>query len=330
MRKTFTVNGKRYEVCGRTQHELDEKYFQKRLEIESKASKCEYTVSEWGEIWFERYKKPAVTKDNYHHDVRRVRNHIFPQIGDLKLSEVTFGDCQDTINKCGDFSNSYIRKIAFLLKNIFKMAVAEKLITESPAKDITLPKGNKISKRRSLTSSEMDAAKKAIRKNAHGLYFALMLYCGLRPYECGFIQGKDIVGDKLHVRGTKTSSSDRWVFIPDVLVIPNLEDEEYLFPHLTEQKRRRWWNSFKKDLEKFGCAELAPDLVPYCFRHTFCTNLEEAGVPINIARQFMGHQSIRITTEVYTHTTSNAWNMAAARINCFHSEDEKTRKVGDF
>lgn len=48
---------------------------------------------------------------------------------------------------------------------------------------------------------------------------------------------------------------------------------------------------------------MAPDLQPYLLRHTFCTDLEAVGVPINIARDLMGHSSIAITSKVYTHRT---------------------------
>ena len=46
---------------------------------------------------------------------------------------------------------------------------------------------------------------------------------------------------------------------------------------------------------------VAPDLVPYCLRHTYCTDLCRAGVDMRIAQKLMGHSDVRITANIYTH-----------------------------
>ena len=46
---------------------------------------------------------------------------------------------------------------------------------------------------------------------------------------------------------------------------------------------------------------LAPDFVPYMFRHTYCTDLQKKGIDIRTAQKLMGHSSILITAEIYTH-----------------------------
>ena len=46
---------------------------------------------------------------------------------------------------------------------------------------------------------------------------------------------------------------------------------------------------------------IAPDLTPYCLRHTFCTDLQRAEVPINVAKELMGHANITVTANIYTH-----------------------------
>ena len=65
---------------------------------------------------------------------------------------------------------------------------------------------------------------------------------------------------------------------------------------------------------------LAPDLQPYLLRHTFCTDLEAAGIPINVARDLMGHSSIAITSKIYTHRTDKALQDAAAKMNRYQGE----------
>lgn len=48
--------------------------------------------------------------------------------------------------------------------------------------------------------------------------------------------------------------------------------------------------------------KIAPDLVLYCLRHTYCTDLQAAGVPLNVARYLMGHSNISTTANIYTHS----------------------------
>ncbi len=59
---------------------------------------------------------------------------------------------------------------------------------------------------------------------------------------------------------------------------------------------------------------IAPDLDMYCFRHTYCTDLEAAGVPINVAKYLMGHSSIVLTSQIYTHMREDTLAEAASRI----------------
>lgn len=60
---------------------------------------------------------------------------------------------------------------------------------------------------------------------------------------------------------------------------------------------------------------VAPDLVPYCLRHTYGTDLQDAGVPLNVAKYLMGHSDIQTTANIYTDTTDYIIEDAADKIN---------------
>ena len=62
-----------------------------------------------------------------------------------------------------------------------------------------------------------------------------------------------------------------------------------------------------------GC--FGSDLVMYDLRHTYCTDLQDAGVPINVARDLMGHSNINITIRIYTHRSEETLNRARELIN---------------
>lgn len=44
---------------------------------------------------------------------------------------------------------------------------------------------------------------------------------------------------------------------------------------------------------------IAPDLVTYCLRHTFGTNMQRSGVPIDVTKYLMGHRDITTTANIY-------------------------------
>ena len=75
---------------------------------------------------------------------------------------------------------------------------------------------------------------------------------------------------------------------------------------------------------------VADDLVLYCYRHTYCTDLQDAGVPINIAKDLMGHADISITSKIYTHSTEKSFNSARQLINKLHSSDNVENTMSEI
>ena len=67
-------------------------------------------------------------------------------------------------------------------------------------------------------------------------------------------------------------------------------------------------------------AEELPPLVPYDLRHTYCTDLERAGVPLNVASRLMGHSSVEITARIYTHTSKDMFDDAASKLDALVSK----------
>lgn len=148
------------------------------------------------------------------------------------------------------------------------------------------------------------------------------------------------------VKAPKTDAGTRTVPIPEDLVPwlrAQLADSQsdWLFTQhdrktpLSETVMRRRWETVKKymDLELGAESELvklpgarrrtlvitrhalAEDLDLYDLRHTYCTDLEEAGVPINVAKTLMGHADIATTANIYTHTSDSSIDAARRLLN---------------
>jgi integrase len=125
-------------------------------------------------------------------------------------------------------------------------------------------------------------------------------------------------------KAPKTEAGNRVVPIPEHL-IPAFESQKgdpfsWVFTqvlaknkgkHHTESSLHGYWNNFKRHLDiDMGAkvyrnqiieSKVAKDLTPYVLRHTFCTDLQTAGVPLNIAKELMGHEDITVTANIYTH-----------------------------
>lgn len=50
----------------------------------------------------------------------------------------------------------------------------------------------------------------------------------------------------------------------------------------------------------------APKVTPHVLRHTFCTNMQRAGLDIKSLQYLMGHSHANITLNVYTHSSSES------------------------
>lgn len=326
IRKTFTFDGKRYSAYGDSEKEALLRMFEKKKALEEGKVTVSgsMTVSEWTEIAISTYKQnvsPEVMKDM----MMRIRKHILSAIGYRALRSVKPLDCQAIMNKCSGMSFSHIQKLTQELRFIFSTAVQNKLILENPAQYITLPKAVK-GKRQSLTEDERKVFLRACEGTDRFRVFQLMYYCGCRPAEAIGCEGRDLgVMDGvsiLHIRGTKTVNADRIVPIPEDFydLIKDTPSDEPLAPndrgrHHSESSYNRAVSSLRREMNiLLGCRvyrnQLIPpfplreSFVPYDLRHTFCTDLARKGVDIRIAQKLMGHSSINITSDIYTHVDS--------------------------
>ncbi|MDD7347331.1 MAG: tyrosine-type recombinase/integrase, partial [Clostridiales bacterium] len=121
----------------------------------------------------------------------------------------------------------------------------------------------------------------------------------------------------LKIRGTKTANAVRTVPIP--LKLQGLLPDEckYTLSHtkngrmLNAGEFNLMWKHFKREMNILMGAKtyrnkllqdlVADDLIPYCLRHTFCTDLQKAGIDLRTAQYLMGHADIKMTANIYTH-----------------------------
>lgn len=299
--RSFTLDGKRYFVKGNSEAKVNKKIADKKKSL---LQGNEITCDQWFKTYL-TYKENVANKTLNDYKNFYYKN-ISPAIGKRPLVAIKQIDCQGIMNSLQGYSTSYVHKVHITLNGMFEKALDNDLILKNPAKGIIDPKSSQ-GERRALTREERIIIQRLSPKIA--LFCHIIYYCGLRPSEVNRIQGKDILGNVLQVQGTKTKSSKRIVPIPDKLKLPNLKPDEYLFNY-SRSEIETLWRNIKKN---FG----ETDLTMYCLRHDYCTRLQEAGVPIDVARRLMGHSSISITSKIYTHSNQKSFDEAIKLINSY-------------
>ena len=332
---SFTHNGKRYYVKADTEEELYTKKANRIRDLNENVIiyDSRVTVDLWAEEAFETYK----------HDVqdlgsikKRYEKYVSPFIGAKPIGSVKSVECQNVLNNCSGMSYSHCNKLKQELSFLFERAVDNQLISHNPAKRLKMPDYTK-GERRSITDAERKHFFKVYAQDHGYLLFLIILKCGCRPEEAINLIGKDIDHEQrlLHIRGTKTKNADRYVPIPEDLyrIIRNTKPFSPVSPNQagnkhTESSYRRLCDRLKRDMNiSMGCKTyrnalvppypLADDFVPYCFRHTYCTDLCKAGVDIRTAQRLMGHANISITAEIYTHVDMDEIKKAGQLIEAY-------------
>jgi len=349
--KSFTYEGKRYFVRGNSIQEVIEKKAIKLRDLqEGKVIiNSAMTVKEWSDICFHTY-KTGITPESYEAIMQRVSKHILPVIGELSISAVKPVQCQQILNEQIGKSKSYITKIHQDLCFIFRKALENQLIIKDPSAFLERPAGG-TRHRRTITDIERKHLLKVCTENSRFIPFLFMLYCGCRPAEALKIRANDIHmidGVRaLHIRGTKTRNADRYVPIPDELyeiiepVNPGgfeLFAKKQTGAEHTKSSYRTLTEALYREMNLSMGAKcyrnqimppypLADDFTPYCLRHTYCTDLKKAGVPVTIAKDYMGHTDIATTANIYTHADTETF-LQGAYILGLKSEKNRAEKSG--
>lgn len=335
IRKATHVNGKYVSASGKTEAEALKNLARKIIEIERGEDTIDgnMPVDSWYRKWKQTYKDPkGLTPKSLRMYDEKYNGYIKPQIGHMKISDVRDIHLQKILNGEAGKSESHLKKIRIVLQGMFRQARISRVISIDPSECLEIPRARK-GARRSITDKERAAILELAKTHRSGLWILTLLYTGMRPGETAALRWSDVDFDnnEIHVHAAKESGSDRvkgpktsagYRDIPmrselrERMLEARGEPFSLVFPteagnQQNENSMRRLWTGFKRDLDilmgaktnrnKVVESKVAKDLTPYCLRHTFCTDLQKAGVPINVAKELMGHSDIQTTANIYTH-----------------------------
>ena len=265
---------------------------------------------------FSKANKRAYVYDRY-----CIPQTLVPFFGDLRLDAINAGQVEEYKQRRlrDGLKKSSINREVGLLKSALNTAVGWELLDRNPAKGVKLFKLDEPLSDRVLSHEEENKLLAAcdeseLRYRAPHLkpIILIALYTGLRRGEILRLRWADIDFENsvLAVRKSKTKSGQgRRVNLNSVVrdVLLSLREKsqgEWVFPspdrfqspaeperHIGDVK-----NAFHRAVRLTGIAPITF----HQLRHTFCSRLADAGVPLPVIQDLAGHASI-IMTRRYTH-----------------------------
>ncbi len=144
------------------------------------------------------------------------------------------------------------------------------------------------------------------------LIIYILLYTGIRVSELVSIKLKDIdlltLQMMIYGKGGKLREVPlRAEVVKEIQTYLATERKEHRFNNseyllLTQRSGKMDRDAVNKLLNKYGRI-LGIQMRPHKFRHTFCTRLLKAGVPLSTISKLAGHSSIQTTVEFYVNTS---------------------------
>jgi len=276
------------------------------------------TVRAYALRWLPLYKSGVSEK--CYNDYAKQLEALFPLIGNKSLSRVTVDDAAAVWKHYAGYSASTIKRARMLYIAMFDTAIENDLCRKNPFKSkFTQPPKGSAGSHRALTDEEVAL----IRSVPHRfqLPVLIMLYAGLRRGEVLALSSDDIdlrrgiISVSKAVRfdsnqpvlaDPKTEAGTRQVPILSALR-PYLEGFTGLVAPsasgkmMSEVAFRRAWDSYLLALSK--AAGHPVSIRPHDLRHTYCTMLVDAGVPLKQAMAWLGHADEKMIMRVYDHVT---------------------------
>ncbi len=347
---------RRQYIYGKTRSEVAEKINKLINNINSGTyidKKKNPTVEEWLTFWLETYKANNIKKTTYDQYFAMMRGHLIPAFGNLRLVELTESQIQAFYNKlfAEGLASRTIHIIHTVLRAALKKAVKIRLLMFNVCDAVELPKQTK-KERRVLSEDEQKRLLKVLKEDEQGIMYIFALFTGLRRGEVLALRWSDIDLEEGIISVTKTlnrvntyaDSGDRTKLIVSEpktetsrRIIPIVDS---LLPLLKKQKKLNKNNNefdlvfpseaggyidpgnynrkFYKLVKKAGLSKANP----HSLRHSFATRALEAGVDLKTTQELLGHSSITITSDLYTHALMKHKKKEVDKLKTTFSLDE--------
>jgi integrase len=341
----YDASGKqrRRVVYGRTQSEA----LKKKKELEGKIARGHLadperlTLSRYlQETWLPAI-KPTVAPNTYAAYNNHVLRHILPHVGGSQLSKLMPLHVQQFYSTLEQNGVSAImrKKVGTTLSTALTYAVLPlRLIPFNPAVGIKKPRveGEEV---QVLDPEQVVRFLDAARMDRLYAYYAFAIDSGAGPGECFALEWTDInfetgmvsivrsledLAGHLRIKAPKRATRKRHIRLsPHTIAILHEHRKQALADgfaaspvfHDTQGKYLRNGNVTKRSFKLLLRTAELPELRLYDLRHTCATLLLLAGVPAKVVSERLGHASVTITLNTYSHILPDMQQRAAEALH---------------
>lgn len=237
----------------------------------------------------------------------------------------------------GPLSASTVRRTHAAFHVALAKAVRDRLIHRNPSDGVELPSGERRRRAQAQTRTQVQALMAGTAEDANGPLYALLLLTGLRPSEALALAWERVNLDAGVVRVERTIEPQKattgrvWKFeepkteksrravplVPEAVAALRTQrdrqeadklaageryrDRGFVFAGPTGEPLREdvTATQFQRALVRLGL----PKVRLYDCRHTFATMFLESGGSLKVLSELLGHSSIAITADTYSHVT---------------------------
>lgn len=172
--------------------DFEEAKKQARMSIDTKRQQI--TLNEWFEEWFTKYKVPTIKSTSVFAMKSKYYNTFGNLIGTMKVVDIRNIDIQEAINamqKEGRASSS-MRDALGRVRDCLESAKHNRIISENPCFEISVPWENKQVLRRFLSVEEQNLFLQTVENNWYKEMFYIMFLTGMRIGEVGGLKWCDV------------------------------------------------------------------------------------------------------------------------------------------
>jgi integrase len=335
----YIWNGKTKSAYGKTEEEVKEKIKKIKAEIELDMyfEPSKIKLETWLKTWLFDFKRNSIKPKTLASYEEVIRLYINPGLGPVSLDKLNTVIIQKFINDLKK-SPRTVKYTHIVLKMALRHAVNIGMLNKNVAENISLPRNIK-KDIQILRKEDMKKFLDAIKGSRYYCVFLLAITTGMRRGEILALKWQDIdftndlvkvsktmdrvkvfdeakIVSKLLFGDCKTQKSNRVLpILPDVknalrtqytrnriAALSRGEKicfDDYIFVTNTGNNLtpRNLLRTFDAILKKAGI----PHIKFHALRHTFATLGLENGVDIKTMQELLGHSSITITADIYTH-----------------------------
>lgn len=235
------------------------------------------TFEKFALYYFENFRKRKVTERTYKTDLYRLKAHLFPRFGNLRLKDITPEMCQKLIDELTKVGKGKTAEEVFSILNCtFKIAIKHNLIVHNPL-DLVIHFKHQRKHGKALSQEE----EKRLLNEAEEPFktlFAIGLYTGIRPNEYQTVRIKN---GMIYAKNSKRKNGkDETKRIPITPMLRPYINAETVIEEKTPKQLRTAFNAI------FGETHILYDL-----RTTFYTRCQMCGIAPPARDEFMGHSS---------------------------------------